>query len=149
MIFAKSELEARLNRHSGNSSQPPSQDPPQAPRNRKDKSGRKPGGQKGHRGNYRALPPPGKVNKIVEHRPEECPHCRSALTHAAARQAPPVERRHVWELPEIQPVITEHRLPAGWCHHCKARVKADLPAEVGRNAFGPRLPLAKCLRRKL
>ena len=40
------ELEARLNRHSGNSSQPPSQDPPQAPRNRKEKSGRKPGGQK-------------------------------------------------------------------------------------------------------
>jgi cell division septum initiation protein DivIVA len=38
------ELEARLNRHSGNSSQPPSQDPPRAPRNRKDKSRRKPGG---------------------------------------------------------------------------------------------------------
>ena len=109
-----SELEARLNRHSGNSSLPPSQDPPQAPRNRKEKSGRKPGGQKGHQGNHRELAPPEKVNKIVEHRAEECPHCRSALDHAAARQAPPVERRQVWELPEIQPVITEHRLsPAG------------------------------------
>jgi hypothetical protein len=73
------ELEARLNRHSGNSSQPPSQDPPQAPGNRKEKSGRKPGGQKGHQGNYRELMPPEKVNKIVEHRAKECPRCRSAL----------------------------------------------------------------------
>jgi transposase len=134
-----SELEARLNRHSGNSSLPPSQDPPQAPRNRKEKSGRKPGGQKGHQGNYRELMPPEKVNKIVEHRAKECPHCRSALDHAAARQAPPVERRQVWELPEIQPVITEHRLSAGWCHHCQTWVKPDLPVEVGRSAFGPRL----------
>jgi transposase len=134
-----SELEARLNRHSGNSSQPPSQDPPQAPGNRKEKSGRKPGGQKGHQGNYRELMPPEKVNKIVEHRAKECPHCRSALDHAAARQAPPVERRQVWELPEIQPVITEHRLSAGWCHHCQTWVKPDLPVEVGRSAFGPRL----------
>jgi transposase len=133
------ELEARLNRHSGNSSQPPSQDPPQAPRNRKEKSGRQPGGQKGHQGNHRELAPPEKVNKIVEHRAETCPHCRSALTQAAARPAPPVERRQVWELPEIQPVITEHRLLAGWCPHCQVWVKPELPAEVGRSAFGPRL----------
>lgn len=32
------ELEARLNRHSGNSSQPPSQDPPQAPKNHREKA---------------------------------------------------------------------------------------------------------------
>ena len=130
------ELEARLNRHSGNSSQPPSQDPPQAPRNRKEKSGRKPGGQVGHQGNHRELAPPEKVDKIIEHRAETCPHCHSALQSAAAR---PVERYQVWELPEIQPVITEHRLSAGWCPHCQTWVKPELPAEVGRNAFGPRL----------
>jgi transposase len=106
------ELEARLNRHSGNSSQPPSQDAPQAPRNRKEKSGRKPGGQAGHQGNHRELAPPEKVNKIIEHWAETCPQCRSALQHTAARQAPAVERHQVWELPEIQPVITEHRLLA-------------------------------------
>jgi transposase len=133
------ELEARLNRHSGNSSQPPSQDPPRAPRNRKEKSGRKPGGQKGHQGNRRELAPPEKVNRIVEHRAEECPHCRKALQYTAARPAPFMERRQVWELPEIQPVITEHRLQAGWCAHCQTWVKPDLPAEVGRSACGPRL----------
>jgi len=134
-----SELEARLNRHSGNSSQPPSQDPPQAPVKRKEKSGRQPGGQKGHQGNHRELAPPEKVNKIVEHRAETCPHCRSALEHGTARPAPAVERRQVWELPEIQPVITEHRLLPSWCAHCRTWVKPDLPAEVGSSAFGPRL----------
>jgi transposase len=114
------ELEARLNRHSGNSSQPPSQDPPQAPKNRREKSGRNPGGQPGHQGNHRELAPPEKVNKVVEHRAEACPHCRRALQPAATRQAPPLERHQVWELPEIRPVITEHRLLPGWCGHCRA-----------------------------
>jgi len=133
------ELEARLNRHSGNSSQPPSQDPPQAPKNSREKSGRNPGGQPGYQGNHRELVPPEKVNKIVEHRAETCPHCRSALAHAAARPAPPMERHQVWELPEIHPVITEHRLVAGWCSHCQSWVKPELPVEIGRTAFGPRL----------
>jgi len=133
------ELEARLNRNSSNSSQPPSQDLPQAPKNRREKSGRNPGGQAGHQGNHRELAPPEKVDKIVEHRAETCPHCRSALQHTTARQAPPAERRQVWELPEIHPVITEHRLVAGWCSHCQSWVKPELPVEIGRTAFGPRL----------
>jgi transposase len=44
------ELERRLNRSSGNSSLPPSQDPPSAPRPRGKGSGRKRGGQEGHKG---------------------------------------------------------------------------------------------------
>jgi transposase len=133
------ELEARLNRHSGNSLQPPSQDPPQAPKNRREKSGRHPGGQPGHQGNHRELAPPEKVTKIVEYREEACPHCRRALQPAAARQAPPLERHQVWERPEIRPVITAHRLLPGWCPHCQVWVKPELPAAVGRSAFGPRL----------
>jgi len=50
-----------------------------------------------------------------------------------------MERHQVWELPEIQPIITEHRLVAGWRPHCRVWVKPELPAEVGRSAFGPRL----------
>ena len=133
------ELEARLNRHSGNSSQPPSQDPPHVTKNQRDKSVRHPGGQPGHQGNHRQLAPPEKVDKVVEHRAEACPHCRSLLAESAGRQLPPMERHQVWELPEIQPIITEHRLVAGWCPHCRVWVKPELPAEVGRSAFGPRL----------
>jgi transposase len=39
----------------------------------------------------------------------------------------------------MQPVISEHRLWASWCCHCQTWGKPDLPAEVGRSAFGPRL----------
>ena len=109
------ELEARLNRHSGNASQPPSQDPPHAPKNQREKSVRHPGDQPGHQGNHRQLAPPEKLDKVVEHRAEACPHFRGFLAESAGRQLPPMERHQVWELPEIQPIITEHRLVAGWC----------------------------------
>jgi transposase len=36
-------------------------------------------------------------------------------------------------------VVTEHRLIPGWCPHCQSWVKPELPAEIGRSAFGPRL----------
>src|SRR3712207_5150066 len=50
------ELEARLGQTSANSSRPPSSDPPQAPvRPKAPFSGRKRGGQPGHRGACRAL----------------------------------------------------------------------------------------------
>jgi hypothetical protein len=42
------------------------------------------------------------------------------------------------ELPQIQPIITQRRLVAGWRPHCRVWVKPELPAGVGRNAFGPR-----------
>ena len=52
------ELEAQLGQNSSNSSRPPSSDPPQAPaRPNAPPSGRKRGGQPGHRGAYRALLP--------------------------------------------------------------------------------------------
>ena len=51
------ELEARLGQNSANLSCPPSSDPPQAPvRPKAPPSGRKRGGQPGHRGAFRALP---------------------------------------------------------------------------------------------
>src|SRR4051812_26381062 len=52
------ELEARLGQTSANSSRPPSSDPPQAPaRPKAPPSGRKRGGQPGHRGACRVLLP--------------------------------------------------------------------------------------------
>ncbi len=134
------ELEARLNRHSGNSSQPPSADSPQAPKRKaREKSGRRPGGQPGHEGKHRSLLPPDQVDKIVEHRATICPHCQGWLDQSGGQGVPPVERHQVWELPEIKPVVIEHRRLAGWCPHCRVWVKPDLPVEVSQSAFGPRL----------
>src|SRR4051812_31801757 len=60
------ELEARLGQNSSNSSRPPSSDSPQARRKRPvDPSGRKRGGQPGHRGAFRALLPVEQVDEVV------------------------------------------------------------------------------------
>jgi len=61
------------------------------------------------------------------------------LSADTGKPVPPLERHQVWELPEIRPVVTEHRLIPGWCPHCRVWVKPELPAEIGRSAFGPRL----------
>src|SRR5262245_46552357 len=52
------ELEGQLGQNSSNSSRPPSTDPPQVlPRRKPPPTGRKRGGQPGHRGAFRALLP--------------------------------------------------------------------------------------------
>jgi transposase len=71
-------LEARLNQNSGNSSKPPSSDPPSVKLPPKKKpSGRKPGGQPGHKGSQRELLPAEKVNKVEDHYPGQCEHCKA------------------------------------------------------------------------
>jgi hypothetical protein len=71
------ELEARLGQTSANSSRPPSSDPPQTAAHPKaPRSGRKRGGQPGHRGSYRALLPVEQVDELIAVVPERCRHCQ-------------------------------------------------------------------------
>jgi transposase len=135
------ELRAEINQHSGNSSLPPSQDPPHAPRRlaRKKKSGKSPGGQPGHEGNHRERVPVEEVDRMVEYRAPCCPRCRGELAEKAGGPSSLVERVQIWELPEIRPVVTEHRRLASWCPRCQDWVKAEFPPVVRRRAFGPRL----------
>src|SRR5262249_23699228 len=70
------DLEARLGQTSANSSRPPSSDPPQAPaRPKAPPTGRKRGGQPGHRGAHRALLPVEQVDEVVAVVPDRCRHC--------------------------------------------------------------------------
>src|SRR5687768_8587312 len=65
------ELEARLSQNSSNSSRPPSTDPLHAPlRPKAPPTGRKRGGQPGHRGAFRGLLPVEQVDEIVPVMPE-------------------------------------------------------------------------------
>jgi transposase len=56
------ELEQRLAQNSSNSSRPPSSDVPGSARAGKKPTGRRPGGQPGHKKHERALLPPEAVN---------------------------------------------------------------------------------------
>ena len=64
------DLEARLRQNSSNSSKPPSSDPPGALRRESEPSGRRRGGQPGHKHHKRELLPLEQVSKAVELVPE-------------------------------------------------------------------------------
>jgi transposase len=137
------ELERRLNRSSRNSSLPPSQDPPSAPKRPGWRgSGRKRGGQHGHEGRYRRLLPPEQVDEIVEHWPERCRSCAHVFVAGEVVDAVEPRRQQVAELPPIAVTVTEHRLHAVCCPGCAAQTRAVLPTEASRSAFGPRLQAA-------
>jgi transposase len=130
------QLEARLNQTSRNSSKPPSSDPPQAtPRPAKDPSGRKPGGQPGHEGHGRKLKPESEVDQIIDVRPESCGQWGTLLLGDDAEP----ERHQVTEFPQIAPVVTEYRRHCLWCVACGARTQAVWPATMPTGSFGPRV----------
>ncbi len=132
------DLEAQRTQHSGNSSRPPSTDPPSAPpRPKRAPTGRSRGAQPGHPGHQRDLLPPGQVDELVVHRPTTCPHCQAAL--AADLPARTVLRQQVWDLPPVQPHVTEHQFPTVTCPHCQAAIRAPRPPEVPPGSFGPHL----------
>lgn len=132
------DLEARLSLSSANSSRPPSSDPPTAPPPPKPPpTGRARGAQPGHPGHHRELLPPGQVDEFVIHRPTACPDCQTALPHNLP--ASDVLRQQVWEVPPLQPHVTEHQFPTLTCPHCQRAVRAERPPDVVPGSFGPQL----------
>ena len=138
------ELERQINRNSGNSSMPPSSDPPMTrqerraeARRRAKESLRRQGGQPGHEGRSREMAPPERVDEIFEHLPVSC-DCGHAFDGSEERLGKPLAHQ-VWELPPIAPLIAEHRRHRLLCPACGAGRLAELPAGVTASAFGPRL----------
>jgi transposase len=134
------ELEARLGQDSSNSSRPPSSDPPHVyPKRRAAPSGRKRGGQPGHRGVYRVLVPVEQVDEIVVVVPERCRHCQQPFAETTARSHGRAWRHQVVELLPLAVRVTEYQMGLRRCPECRKRTRADLPAGVPRRPFGPRL----------
>ena len=134
------ELEARLGQTSANSSRPPSSDPPQAPaRPKAPPSGRKRGGQPGHRGTCRALLPVEQVDEVLAIVPEHCRHCQHAFPETGARRRGRVWRHQVVELLPLAVRVTEYQMAVRRCAHCGTRTRTELPAGVPRRPFGVRL----------
>ena len=133
------ELEARLGQNSQNSSRPPSSDPPhhRHPRKEHAPSGRKRGGQPGHRGRCRVPYSPGEVDQIVTLYPQQCEHCGQGL--AGAPPGGKIWRHQVVELPEVKVKVSEYRLHSRCCRSCGQKSRAKLPPGVPRRSFGPRL----------
>jgi transposase len=133
------ELERRLGLDSSNSGKPPSSDGlKKQPRVRssREPSGKKPGGQKGHKGE--TLRQVAEPDSIVDHFPPSCTACGVAVTPAMSAGH---SARQVFDLPEPRPlVVTEHRAHDCMCAGCGARTRASFPDGVNAPVqYGPRI----------
>jgi transposase len=129
------ELEALFVKDSHNSSRPPSTDPPWAKRTKslRRPSGRRPGGQAGHRGStlrFAARP-----NRRVEHRPQECRHCHGALLES---QVVRHLRQQVWEVVPAKLKVTEHQVAVLRCRLCGQTTQGEFAGAVRSGVqYGP------------
>lgn len=118
-----------------NSSLPPSSEHPHAKAPpAKSKSKKKRGGQPGHEKYERALLPTEQCQQVVPVKPERCRRCGRKL----CGHDPAPLRHQVWDLPPIEPLVSEyqlHRLPCS----CGTTTCAALPPGVPRGQAGPRL----------
>jgi transposase len=118
-----------------NSSLPPSSEHPHAkPPPPQPKSKKQRGGQPGHTKHERALLPTEQCQQVVTHKPAACRRCGEKLTG----HDPAPLRHQVWELPPIEPQVTEHQRHRLTCS-CGATTCAVLPPGVPRGQAGPRL----------
>lgn len=119
-------LEEKLRKNSGNSSKPPSSDPlhkPKKPARPRKKSGRKPGGQPGHKKHQRSLLPVEQARSFSEAIPDACEDCGS---HSLAEDPEP-HRHQVFDSPPIAPLFDECSQHARPCLDCGHVTVGPLP----------------------
>jgi transposase len=132
LLARVADLEEKLATSSRNSSKPPSSDPPTVERTPKAPTGRKRGGQPGHKRHEREMFPPEKVQSVVDCKPSRCGRCAARL-----RGEDPSPRRHqVAQLPKIEPEVTEYRLHTLGCERCGHCTAGELPEGTPTGAFG-------------
>ena len=134
------ELRGRLGQNSRNSSKPPSSDgyskPSAKDRSLRRRSGRKPGGQQGHRGHHlerREVP-----DVTVLHRAERCDGCGGDLSGSPIVES---QSRQVFDLPEVPRLhCVEHWIQRRRCDCCGQLTSSVFPAEAKAPvSYGPRI----------
>jgi transposase len=129
------ELKRRLAADSRNSSKPPSSDglgKRPAPKSLRKASGRRPGRAKGDPGGR--LEQVTDPDVIVDHHPAACGGCGGGLSDAPGSG---FRARQVFDLPEIRPQVTEHRLHRAvcGCGHTTTATAPDLLTAAA--VYGP------------
>lgn len=113
---------------------PPSSDPRPKPRSRRLRSGKKSGGQPGHKGHR--LEPVVKPDRVIDYAVTRCP-CGADLRHQPVAA---VVAHQVFDLPQIRLEVTEHRCERKNCPTCERVSTARAPAGARQpTQYGPRL----------
>ena len=123
-------LERQQAKDSHNSRLPPSSDRfVRTPKSLRTKSGKKPGGQPGHRGHHlRQVETP---DEVLIHPVICCQYCHYDLRTQPADMP---ERRQVIDLPSKRLWVTEHRVEEKQCPVCSQLTRASFPAAVSAPA---------------
>jgi transposase len=136
------ELERQVASNSHNSSKPPSSDglrKKPAPKSLRQRTGRKPGRAKGDPGGR--LEQVANPDAILDHHPAACGRCGDDLAGAVSAG---YRARQVFDLPEIAPEVTEHRLHLAVCG-CGHTTAATAPEHVPASAvYGAGVRAAIC-----
>jgi transposase len=130
------ELKNRLDKDSHNSNKPPASDGlGKKPVSLRFKSGRKPGGQRGHPGRTLEFSQP--PDHIQIHSPSCCSGCGTPLEGVSALEG---ERRQVVDLPPLHLEVTEHRSEHKVCPVCGCPNRGAFPVEAAASLqYGPRV----------
>lgn len=144
-LFAKFEaqaaeiadLKARLNKDSHNSSKPPSSDgySKPAPKSLREKSGKKSGGQPGHKGktlHFCETP-----DETVPCKPQSQCECGCSLENEPVVET---QKRQVFDIPSPKIVVTEYQRLAKRCPGCGKIHRGSFPSGVDQSVqYGPNI----------
>ena len=123
------DLRRRLGLDSSTSSKPPSSDglgkKARIKTNLRGRSGKRSGGQVGHRGD--TLRQVSEPDKVERHEATACADCQNALTPSMETA---VERRQVFDLVAPRLEVVEHQGVVYRCACCRATTRAAFPAAV-------------------
>jgi transposase len=138
------ELQRQLGQNSGNSGKPPSRDPAaerQRQAEQRQRRAEAKGGAKRPKGKQRGAEGKGlqmsaTPDEVVDHRPDRCEGCGAEIAGDAPGE---YHARQVVDLPEVRPVVTEHRAHACRCS-CGHVTRAPFPEGVRAPvSYGPRV----------
>jgi len=130
-------LEDQISKNSRNSGKPSSTDGlgKPAPKSLRQPSGKKPGGQAGHKGETLAMV--SEPDYIEVHEALCCPQCESDLSQVEAGS---YKARQVFDLPPVRIEVTEHRAEVKTCPQCGTRAEGEFPPGVSQPVqYGPRI----------